>query len=219
VLEPAPTRTGYRVVYGPDTLPEYNRLEVPLSIPPAVLEKKRADPTHFLQNDGFSPTVQVLMNFEGVDPGIGPALPARTTARGYVMSPSSAAARVNHWIENDSRVQNPRAPSPSAPGRGMPPAGVTSAVRSHRQSGAPVEAEPVRSIRWRPSDTPPSTDAAASSLLRRPRRSASSGADLAFDFVVSSDHSLTHDCSRCGPGLRVAADRSRRVCRLSVWTR
>jgi hypothetical protein len=68
-LERAPTRTGYRVVYCEDALPVYNRLEVPIALPPAVLETKRADPAHFLQNDGFSPTVQVLMNFpQGVDP-------------------------------------------------------------------------------------------------------------------------------------------------------
>ena len=64
-LERARTETGYRVVYGPNTLPLFNRLETPLTIPPVILDTKPADPTPYLQNDGFSPTVQVLMNFPG----------------------------------------------------------------------------------------------------------------------------------------------------------
>ena len=117
-LEPAATRTGYRVVYGPDALPVYNRLEVPLVIPPVVLETKHADPTPFLQNDGFSPTVQVLMSFpQGVDPLASDASRLDPVTRTYgtrgldADSPTllielGRGKRINHWIENDSRTQN-----------------------------------------------------------------------------------------------------------------
>ena len=213
-LERAPTRTGYRVVYGPDSLPVYNRLEVPIVGVPRVIEAKRADPTPFLQNDGFSPTVQVLMNFPGgVDPQLSGAPRLDPTTRTYatrgldddsptVLVDLGRGTRVNHWIENDSRTSNrSRMVTFLRPGEALLP-GHRYAVAVRRlvdAKGAPVEAEPVfAAIRdGRPSDVP-AVEATRRRLEPVLHRLAALGVArdeliLAFDFVVSSDHSLTHE--------------------------
>jgi pimeloyl-ACP methyl ester carboxylesterase len=216
-LERARTRTGYRVAYGPEALPFSNRLEVPLVIPPKVLETKRADPALFLQNDGFSPTVQVLMNFpQGVDPAASGASRLDETTRTYgtrgldADSPTllidfGRGERVNHWIENDSRV--PRVSDPARtvtflrPGEALLPGRryVVAVRKLVDKSGAPVEAEPVfAAIRdGRPSDIP-AVEETRRRLEPVLRRLAALGVErneliLTFDFVVSSDRSLTHE--------------------------
>jgi len=208
---------GRRVVYGPEALPKFNRLEVPLSIPPKVLETKHADPTPFLQNDGFSPTVQVLMNFpQGVDPVASGASRLDPTTRTYgtrgldADSPTllidfGRGTRVNHWIENDSRVPRVQDPERTVtflrPGEALLPGHryVVAIRRLVEKSGAPVEAEPVfAAIRdGRPSDIP-AVEQTRRRLEPVLRRLAALGVErdeliLAFDFVVSSDHSLTHE--------------------------
>ena len=213
-LERAHTRMGHRVAYGPDALPVYNRLELPLTIPPVVLETKRADSTPFLQNDGFSPTVQVLMNFpQGVDPVLSDAARLDPTTRSYGTRSLEASSptllidwrggrRVNHWIENDARVRNPsRRVTFLRPGEALLPGHrYVVAVRNLVDaSGAAVEAEPVfAAIRdRRPSDIPAveETRRRLEPLLRRlaARGVAREELILVFDFVVSSDHSLTHE--------------------------
>ncbi len=213
-LERAHTRTGYRVAFGPDVLPFYNRLEVPLLIPPVTLETRRADGTHFLQNDGFSPTVQVLMNFpQGVDPDLSDAARLDPTTRSYGTRSLEASSptllidwrggrRVNHWIENDARVRNPsRRVTFLRPGEALLPGHrYVVAVRNLVDgSGAAVEAEPVfAAIRdGRPSDIPAveETRRRLEPLLRRLAAQGVAREELilVFDFVVSSDFSLTHE--------------------------
>jgi pimeloyl-ACP methyl ester carboxylesterase len=213
-LEPAGTRTGYRVVYGPEALPQFNRLEVPIVTPPTVLETKHGDPALFLQNDGFSPTVQVLMNFpQGVDPAGSGASRLDPTTRTYgtrgldADSPTllvdfGRGKRVNHWIENDSRVRDPaRTVTFLRPGESLLPGRryIVAVRKLVDARGAPVEAEPVfAAIRdGRPSDIP-AVEETRRRLKPVLRRLAALGVEreeliLAFDFVVSSDRSLTHE--------------------------
>jgi hypothetical protein len=213
-LERAKTETGYRVVYPPDALPVFRRLETPLTIPPTVLDVKPLDPAPFLQNDGFSPTVQVLMSFPGgFDPvaSDAPRLdPETRTFDGRGNDGSSptllldweTGKRVNHWVENDSRSRNLQRrvtflrPAESLlPGRRY-----VVAVRDLvRTDGTPVAAEPVfAAIRdERPSDIP-AVRKAARRLEPVFERLDDFGVErdeliLAFDFVVSSDESLTSE--------------------------
>jgi hypothetical protein len=213
-LERARTHTGYRVVYPSDALPFSNRLEVPAGIPPAVLDTQRADPTHFLQNDGFSPTVQVLMNFPaGVDPEASSAPRLDAITRRYdergleetsptLLIERSKGRRINHWIENDTRTTDlARRVTFLRPGESLLPGHrYVVAVRNLvSPTGAPVEAEPVfAAIRdERPSDIPAVEKARRriEPLLRWLEREGVAREELilAFDFVVSSDFSLTHE--------------------------
>jgi hypothetical protein len=209
-LERAFTATGWRVAFGPDTLPIFNRISSSLEI----LESKRIDPTPFRQNDGYSPTVQVLMNFPaGVDPvaSDAPRLDPETRSYGTrgreESSPTllvdyESGRLVNHWIENDARSNNPaRTVTFLRPGESLLPGRrYVVAVRNLVDpSGAPVEAEPVfAAIRdRRPSDIPAvqETRRRLEPVLRRLARLGVRRHELvlAFDFVVGSDHSLTHE--------------------------
>jgi hypothetical protein len=213
-LERAKTETGYRVVYPPNALPVFRRLETPLTIPPVVLDTRPLDATPFLQNDGFSPTAQILMSFPG---GFDPALsdaprldPTTRTFDGRGNDDSSptllidweTGKHVNHWVENDARNRNLQRrvtflrPAESLlPGRRYLVA-VRDLVRS---DGTPVEPEPVfAALRdERPSDIP---------AVRKAKRRLEPVFErlddfdverdeliLAFDFVVSSDESLTSE--------------------------
>ena len=212
----------------PDALPVYNRLEVPLQIPPDVLETKRADPTPYLQNDGFSPTVQVLMNFPrrrrpgALGRGAPRPRPRAPTARAAstptarrCWSSSARGTRVNHWIENDARVPKPeRAGSPScARARRCCPAIATSwrCGTWWTRAATPVEAEPVfAAIRdGRPSDIP-AVEATRRRLEPRaaPARGArrrARGADPRLR-LRGVERPLAHarDALDARPGLRVA---------------
>lgn len=205
---------GRRVVYGPEALPVYNTLEVPLAIPPVVLDTKRADPAPFLQNDGFSPTVQVLMNFpQGVDPVASGVPRLDSTTRTYgtrgldADSPTllvefARGTRINHWVENDARATAAaRTVTFLRPGESLLPSRRYVVAVRHLVdgSGAPVEAEPVfAAIRdRRPSDIP-AVEETRRRLEPVLRRLAALGVArdeliLAFDFTVSSDRSLTHE--------------------------
>jgi len=59
--EPAPTATGVRIAYGANTLPNADRI-----VPGVGIVSGPVSPAPFLQNDGVSPTTQVLMHFERV---------------------------------------------------------------------------------------------------------------------------------------------------------
>jgi hypothetical protein len=213
-LERARTETGYRVVYPPNALPSLNRLETPLTIPPTVLDTRPPDPAPFLQNDGFSPTVQVLMSFPGgFDPVLSDAPRLDPTTRTFdgrgndESSPTllidwETGKHVNHWIENDARSRNLQRrvtflrPAESLlPGRRY-----IVAVRDLvKNDGTPVLPEPVfAAIRdERPSDIP-AVRKAARRLEPVLERLDDFDVDLdelilAFDFVVSSDESLTSE--------------------------
>jgi hypothetical protein len=213
-LQRARTETGYRVVYGPNTLPAYNRLEAPLTIPPVVLDTKPIDPTAFLGNDGFSPAVQVLMSFPGgFDPVLSDAPRLDPTTRSFggrghddssptVLIDYDTGKRVNHWVENDSRNRDlQRRVTFLRPAESLLPGHryVVAVRKLVRNDGTAVEAEPVfAAIRdGRPSDIP-----AVRAAARRLERVLDFLEDedvereeliLAFDFVVSSDESLTSE--------------------------
>jgi len=209
-LAPADSATGYRVEYGPNTLPIYRRLQAI----GYVLDTKPIDPAPFLQNDGFSPTVQVLMNFPGgFDPALSDTARLDPTTRSFgargqdatsptVLIDYDTGRRVNHWLENDSRNRDlQRRVTFLRPAESLIPGhryivAVRNLVRSDATA---VAAEPVfAAIRdGRPSNIP---------AVRKARRRlepvlerleeleiAREQLILAFDFVVSSDESLTHE--------------------------
>jgi pimeloyl-ACP methyl ester carboxylesterase len=213
-LERAHTRTGYRVAYPPDALPVYGRFDVPTSFPPAVVEEKPIDPAPFLRNDGFSPTVQVLMHFPGgVDPLASDAPRIDRATRTYgtrgldddsptLLFDRRSGERINHFIENDSTTTDlARRVTFLRPGESLLPGHrYVVAVRNLvGPTGAPVEAEPVfAAIRdGRPSDIPAveATRRRVEPLLRWLARQGVAREELvlAFDFVISSDHSLTYE--------------------------
>jgi hypothetical protein len=207
-LEPADTETGYRVVYEADTLPDYIRITPPLGNGPL-------SPVPYLKNDGFSPTVQVLMNFPGgVDWAASGAPvivePTRTyTARGQdADSPTllidwESGERVIHWVENDVRGDpaTDRVLTFLRPGVAL--------LDGHRYivavrdvvdgSGGDVAPEPVfAAIRdGRPIGIPEvaqRSEDLAGTLERLEQLGVDrSGLVLAFDFVVQSQESLTGD--------------------------
>jgi hypothetical protein len=203
-LEPASTGTGYRVRYPDGTLPQWTNL--------ATGEVSTIDPTPFLQNDGFSPTVQVLMSFPaGVDPVASNASRLDPTTRTFggrgveddsptLLVDLDTGERIHHWIENDDRAVDPaRVVTFLRPAEAMLPGHRYAVVarRLVRANGAAVEPEPVfATIRdERPSDID-AVEAARARLepvLDRLRDLGVAREDLvlAFDFVVQSDASLT----------------------------
>lgn len=218
-LEPADTVTGLRTVFGANTFPSFNRVAADRY---GNMGNGPLDPTPFLQNDGFSPTAQVLMHFPGgVDPvasdapRIDPATRVYGTRSLENDSPTllidyDTGERVLHWIENDAQALDPNDPF------GFDPTRVVTFLRpgvslrpGHRYivavrdlvspSGAPVTAEPVfAAIRdGSPSDLP-AVEERRAGLEPVLERLAGLGVErsdliLAFDFTVQSDHSLTHE--------------------------
>jgi hypothetical protein len=213
-LERAKTETGYRVVYPPNSLPSFRRLETPLTIPPNVLAEGPIDPTPFLQNDGFSPTAQILMSFPGgFDPVLSDAPRLDPTTRTFGgrgndrSSPTllidwETGKRVNHWVENDVRSRNlQRRVTFLRPAESLLPGHryIVAVRRLVKSDGTPVLPEPVfEAIRdERPSDIP-AVRKAARRLEPVFERLDDFDVDrdelmLAFDFVVSSDESLTRE--------------------------
>ena len=230
-LETADTETGYQVVFGPETLPGFNRL-VPGrdgSFPSPT--DGPFDSSLFLQNDGFSPTVQILMHFPPVDPdpedpdlldpaGSGaPHIDPGTRiydARGLdrdsptLLIDYHSGERINHWLENDARAIKGSAFSPPMPQRVitfMRPTGSLTpghryivAVRGLVDEGGrafPAEAAFANIRDLAPSDIPAVNERRAQlePVLRRLSRFGVRRSELilAFDFVVQSDHSLTHE--------------------------
>jgi hypothetical protein len=203
-LVPARTRTGYRV-----------------QLPPAHLLPQFAgaapNASDYAQNDGFSPTAQVLMHFPGgIDPvrSDAPRIdPATRTygARGLeadsptLLLDAETGERINHWIENDSRASDKsRVLTFMRPGESLTPGRrYIVAVRNLVDAtGAPVLAEPAfAAIRDRRPATIAAVTQRAEQLAPVFERLARLGVAreeliLAFDFVVMSDHSLTRDMLR-----------------------
>lgn len=206
-LEPAATETGYRVAFGPSTLPAITRLTPPLGVGPL-------DPEPYRKNDGFSPTAQILMHFPGgLDPehSDAPRLDPETALfelRGLdpdsptVLLDYETGERVNHFVENDIRADDPervltflRPAESLVPGRRY-----VVAVRNVVDAdGNPLEAEPVfAAIRDRRPSTIPAVEERREALEPVLRRLRAFGVRrkelvLAFDFVVQSDRSLTDE--------------------------
>ena len=209
-LEHAATETGFRLVYGANTLPAVTRLGVTGPI----------DPGPFLQNDGFSPTSHALMHFPGgVDlelsdaPRIDPVTRSYD-ARGldadspFLLIEWESGERINHFVENDVR---PNAFPPIAapdrvltilrPGESLLPGHryIVAARNLVDPSGQPVQAEPVfAAIRdGAPTDLA-AVDDARERLVPVLERLHELGVErgelvLAYDFTVMSDHSLSHE--------------------------
>ncbi|MAE96673.1 MAG: hypothetical protein CL910_18655 [Deltaproteobacteria bacterium] len=212
--EAATTETGVRIAYGANTLPVANKfpdgLEQPIT--PPVTEPM--DPSIFLQNDGFSPTVQVLMHFpQTPDPELSGAARILPATRTYDESGADSQSptlliewdsgrRQIHWIENDGTTSDPaRVLTFLRPGRSLQPGKrYIVAVRNLVDaSGAAVLPEPVfKAIRdGAPSDLP-AVEARRDTLEPVLERLSELGVRredliLAFDFQVQSDHSLTHE--------------------------
>lgn len=206
-LEPASTETGFRVRYGPTTLPPFIRLQPPFSTGPA-------DPAPYLQNDGFSPGAHALMHFPGgVDWEASAAATIRQATRTYddrgldadsptVLVDFETGERVVHWVENDDRADPTAGQNVASflrPGVAL--------LEGHRYivavrnivdaQGAAVEAEPVfAAIRDRRPTDIPQVDARGQQLEPVLARLEQLGVVreelvLAFDFTVMSTHSLT----------------------------
>jgi hypothetical protein len=200
-LVPANTPTGYRVELPPaPLLPQFGGVS--------------SDPSQYGANDGFSPTAQVLMHFPaGVDvarsdaPRLDPATRTYGTRGLDEDSPTvlidwETRERVNHWIENDARARNAkRVLTFLRPGESLAPGHryLVAVRRLVTASGAPVAAEPAfAAIRDRRPTTIDAVRERAARLepaLARLERFGIARGELilAFDFVVMSDHSLTHE--------------------------
>jgi hypothetical protein len=204
-LVPANTPTGYRLAFPEGGMPAQNGQ--PLS------------PAPYGKLDGFSPTVQILMNFPGgVDPILSnashliPGKPGDPNARSYgtrsldpdsptVLIDADSGEHILHFVENDAHAQgNPtRQVFFLRPGLSLQPSHrYIVAVRNLlHPDGSPVESEaPFAVLR----DRRPTTIAALEA--RRARfediffRLERAGVErqnlvLAFDFVVQSDAGLT----------------------------
>ncbi len=203
-LEAANTHTGYRVEFPLGTLPQYEKLSTGKLVD--------IDTTLFLQNDGFSPTVQVLMNFpSGADPVASNASRIDPNTRTFGTRGSDADSptllidfetgeRIHHWIENDDRAADPaRVVTFLRPAEALLPGHryIVAVRKLVDASGAPVEPEPVfaaiRDHRWSDIDAVEATRARLEPVLERLRRQGVARAELilAFDFVVQSDESVT----------------------------
>lgn len=207
--EPAATETGVRIAYGPNTLPVANRF-----LPDFSFVVGPALPTPFLQNDGFSPTVQVLMHFQQTpDAELSGAARILPETRTYDESGADrhsptlliewdSGNRQIHWIENDSAVIDPtRVVTFLRPGRSLRPGKrYIVAIRGLvDDTGAAVEPEPVfKAIRDRAPSDLPAVEARRDELEPVLERLAELGVRredliLAFAFQVMSDHSLTYE--------------------------
>ena len=207
--EPAQTTTGVRIAYQPNTLPVVNRIIFGVG-----METGPASPTPFLRNDGFSPTVQVLMHFEQTpDVELSGAARILPTTRTYDESGALASSptllidwqtgkRQIHWIENDAKATDPsRVLTFLRPGRSLQPGHryIVAIRKLVDDQGAPVEPEPVfEAIRdGAPSDLPAveTRRAQLEPVLARLEELGVRTDDLilAFDFQVMSDHSLTYE--------------------------
>ena len=204
-LVPANTPTGYRVAFPVGGMPAQNGQ--PLS------------PAPYSKLDGFSPTVQILMNFPGgVDPILSnashliPGKPGDPNARSYgtrsldadsptVLIDADSGQHIIHFVENDAHaVGNPsRQVLFLRPGRSLQPSHhYIVAVRDlkHPDGSSVVSEAPFAVLR----DRRPTTVAALEArrahfedLFYRLDRAGVARGDLvlAFDFVVQSDAGLT----------------------------
>lgn len=207
--EPAPTPTGVHIAYGANTLPIVTRITSSFGFVTGPVS-----PAAFLQNDGFSPTVQVLMHFQQTpDAELSGAARILPDTRTYDESGQQASSptllidwetgkRQLHWIENDANaIDLSRVVTFLRPGRSLQPGHryIVAIRRLVDDQGVPIEPEPVfEAIRdGAPSDLP------AVELRRAQLEPVLARLDelgvrtddliLAFDFQVMSDHSLTFE--------------------------
>jgi hypothetical protein len=204
-LAPAATPTGRRVELPGSALPAFTRLDG---------DSSPLDTARLRENDGFSPTVQVLMNFPGgvdlVQSDASRLLeatrtfdPDRSLAPDHptVLIDWQTGERVAHFLENDARATDPaRVITFLRPAKSLTPGHrYVVAVRNLRDaSGGLLQPEPAFAVLR---DGRPTTIQGVearregmeeifhrlSELAVGPRRELI----LAFDFVVQSDASLT----------------------------
>lgn len=171
------------------------------------------DPTPYLELDGYSPTVQILMHFpQGVDlaaSGAGRLSPTNRSYDDTTLQPDSPTVlidaltgeRVLHFVEKDARVASPdrqivflRPARSLAPGRRY-----IVAVRDLvSPGGAPVEPEaPFRVLRDDRPSTLPELEARRARFEDIFQRLEDAGVArddllLAWDFTTQSEHTLSH---------------------------
>ena len=204
-LEPAATPNGVRTNFGPGTLPL-------IQSDPAGPQSLSHVP--FLQNDGYSPGAQILVHFpQGVDPvasnasRIDPATRVFGTRGLDRDSPTllvewESGNQINHWIEQDVRgADDTRRVTFVRPGESLKPGKryIVAARRLTDPSGGEVLPEAVfRNIRDNGTSTIPGVEARRAQIAPVIERLRQLGYDhrdliIAFDFLVQSDHSLTHE--------------------------
>jgi hypothetical protein len=204
-LEPANTPTGYHLAFPAGGMPAQGGQ----SLSPAPYSKL----------DGYSPTVQILMNFPGgADPMLSnashliPGKPGDPNARSYgtrsldpdsptVLIDADSGEHILHFVENDAHAEgNPtRQVFFLRPGRSLQPSHrYIVAVRNLLHSdGSPVVSEaPFAALRDRRPTTIASLEgrrARFEDIFFRLERAGVERENLilAFDFVVQSDQGLT----------------------------
>ena len=210
-LEKAKTKTGWRVAFPQEAMPLVS-VKTPVNFFLGI--RSPLDPTPLNQHDGFSPTVQILMQFPGgADLALSNAAILRPATRSFdlrslesdsptLLVDAQTGERVAHFVENDGGATGEFLEGQATilrPARSLEPGHrYIVAVRNLvHADGSPVEAEPVfAALR----DGRPSTIPAVSArqkgfedVFRRLKRARVERDDLilAFDFVVQSDEQLT----------------------------
>ncbi len=209
-LEPANTPTGFRLNFPDAGLPIQTNLRNPPFLPAHL------SPEPYRVLDGFSPTVQILMHFPGgvdVSEDFSNASRLLEDSRSYgtrsldpdsptLLIDAESGERILHFVEPDARAVG----SPDRqvlflrPGRSLTPGRryVVAARNLRHPDGSRVRPEAVfAALRDQRPSSIPEVEARRAQMeevfaaLRNagvPRRNLT----LAFDFVVESDHSLTH---------------------------
>lgn len=204
-LEPAATTTGFRL-----NLPAAGMPEQINSV--GILRRLSPEPYRVL--DGFSPTVQILMNFPGgVDLVLsntsrllldrrGPDARSLDADSPTILIDAETGEHILHWLENDARATDPeRVTTFLRPGKSLVPGRrYIVAVRNLQHAdGSPVAPEPAfRALRDGRRILIPSLDARRrvfEDVFARLDQAGVPRTDLvlAFDFTIQSDFSLTHE--------------------------
>ncbi len=212
-LEKAKTRTGWRVAFPQAAMPA---VAVKNVLNFLTGDRFNLDPTPFNQHDGFSPTVQILMNFPGgVDLGLSNAAILHPDTRTFdlrslesdsptLLIDARTGQRIAHFVENDVGATGAFLAKQATilrPARSLDPGRrYIVAVRNLvHADGSPVEAEPAfAALRdGRPTTIPAVLERQQNfeDIFRRLKRARVDRDDLvlAFDFVVQSDEQLTHE--------------------------
>ncbi len=203
-LAPAATTTGFRLELPAVGMPSQNGSN---GLP------RKLSPAPYRVLDGFSPTVQVLMNFPGgVDLEVSNASRLLAERRGpdgrsldadspTILIDALTGERILHWLENDVRATNPsRVITFLRPGQSLVPGRrYIVAVRNlKRADGSVVPPEPAfRALRDGLPITIPDLAARKPAFEDIFARLAQAGVPrteliLAFDFTTQSDFGLTH---------------------------
>jgi hypothetical protein len=203
-LEPANTPTGFHVALPGEALPTFDRFDG---------REGPYDTSRIAKNDGFSPTVQILMHFPGgfdpVQSNTSRLLPETRSFDPHrsldadhptVLVDWDTGERIAHFLENDARAKTQaRRVTFLRPAKSLTPGHrYIVAVRNLKNAaGAPLVAEPAfAALRDHRPTTIAGVEARRAGLdaaFRRLRQLGVPRANLilAFDFVVQSDESLT----------------------------